>query len=277
MIKWIEVTGKTEQIAIDSGLEQLGLDRDDVSVEILERAKSGFLGIGATPAKVKMSYEVEEPKEDKVVIKEEPKEEKPVIKQEAKPEKVEEPIVSETVVETDSAKKKAEDTAQKEEKVAEIEEQDVEVAISDFLTGLLRHMESEAIFEASRKNEDSVQVVFQGENLGMLIGHRGETLDSIQQLTNFVVNRNRAKRVRVHVDVENYRAKREEALKRLAIKMAGKAVQHRKNMTLEPMNAYERHVIHEALQGYDDIVTYSKGTEPNRRTVIAYSKGKHTY
>lgn len=270
MTKWIEVTGKTEQIAIDSALEQLGLDRDDVSVEILERAKSGFLGIGAAPAKVKVSYEVDDPQDRMPVVEEAAKViEKPKATVEPQEETKEKPEVKLAEVE--------EEPAQTGEAEAMPEEVPVEEAISTFITGLLEKMGSVAVCDITHKEQWSYQVVLQGENLGMLIGHRGETLDAIQQLTNYAVNRNRAKRVRIHLDVENYRAKREESLKNLAQKMAGKAVKYQKNMTLEPMNAYERHVIHEALQGYQDVVTYSKGTEPNRRTVIAYTKGKHTY
>ncbi|MDF2838629.1 MAG: R-binding protein Jag, partial [Evtepia sp.] len=139
------------------------------------------------------------------------------------------------------------------------------------------HMEVKAEPHISPRDEGGYQVTLEGEKLGALIGHRGETLDSIQQLTNYSINRGRARRVRIHIDVENYRSKREEALQHLAQKVAGKVVKYRRNITLEPMNAYERHVIHEALQEYPDVVTYSTGTEPNRRTVVAYTKGKHSY
>ena len=110
--------------------------------------------------------------------------------------------------------------------------------------------------------------------MGALIGHRGETLDAIQQLTGYVVNRGRSHRVRVHVDAEGYRARREEALQRLAHKTAAKVVKYRRNITLEAMNAYERHVIHAALQDVAGVSTYSTGTEPNRRIVVAYSRYK---
>ena len=110
-----------------------------------------------------------------------------------------------------------------------------------------------------------------GKELGAIIGRRGETLDAIQQLTSYTVNRGQSKRVRIHVDAEGYRAKREESLQRLAVKVAGKVVKYRKNMTLEPMNAYERHVIHTALQDFKGVTTYSTGVEPNRRTVVAYA------
>ena len=123
-------------------------------------------------------------------------------------------------------------------------------------------------------DEGNYQVELVGEHLGGLIGRRGETLDAIQQLTSYAVNHGQSKRVRIHVDAEGYRAKREESLVRLARKVAGKVVKYRRNVTLEPMNAYERHVIHTALQDYPDVTTYSIGTEPNRRTVVAFSRGE---
>ena len=106
-----------------------------------------------------------------------------------------------------------------------------------------------------------------------LIGRRGETLDAIQQLTNYAVNSGRDKHLRIHVDAENYRAKREQSLESLANKVAGKVLKYRRSVTLEPMNAYERHVIHAALQDKEGVTTYSIGTEPNRRVVVAYERG----
>ena len=146
-------------------------------------------------------------------------------------------------------------------------------AIVKFQTGLFEHMGVAATPVVTREG-DTYQVVLEGENMGALIGHRGETLDAIQQLTGYAVNRGRGHRVRIHVDAEGYRARREESLNRLARKTAGKVVKYRRNMTLEAMNAYERHVIHTALQDYPGVTTYSTGTEPNRRTVVAYDPGK---
>ena len=140
-----------------------------------------------------------------------------------------------------------------------------------FLTGLLGHLQVEAAPEIFITNEGNYKVILQGKELGAIIGRRGETLDAIQQLTSYTVNRGQSKRVRIHVDAEGYRAKREESLQRLAVKVAGKVVKYRKNMTLEPMNAYERHVIHTALQDFKGVTTYSTGVEPNRRTVVAYA------
>ena len=271
MIKWIEATGKNEEAAIASALSQLGLDRDDVSVEVMERAKSGFLGLGGTPARVKVSYEApdevpptQETPVQEVPVKEVPVREVPVPK--------EAPPVQETLqpMEAVAPSREAEDEAARPAG-------DTPERIEAFLTGLLAQLDVEAVPRIEERAEGGYQVYLEGERLGALIGHRGETLDAIQQITNYSVNRSRAKRVRIHVDVENYRAKREESLRHLAEKVAGKVVKYRRNITLEPMNAYERHVIHEALQEYPDVITYSTGTEPNRRTVVAYTKGKHKY
>lgn len=275
MTKWIEATGKNEEAAIASALSQLGMERDDVSVEVLERAKSGFLGIGASPARIKVSYEIPDQEETHL-----PK--KIISEVVTRPVQKKEPIKKETPKETSSkenllAVSLEEKTITVSEEVIEEAEGEVEVKILSFLNGLLAQMEVKAEAHISPRNEGGYQVILEGEKLGALIGHRGETLDAIQQLTNYSINRGRARRVRIHIDVENYRSKREEALRNLANKVAGKVVKYRRNITLEPMNAYERHVIHEALQEYPDVVTYSTGTEPNRRTVVAYTKGKHSY
>jgi spoIIIJ-associated protein len=210
MNQWIETSGKTEEEAIQAALDQLGLDRDAVSVEILERAKSGFLGLGGTQAKVRVTYSAEV----------------------ARAERVEE-----------------------------------------FLAGLLSRMNSEAQPQVRETEEGNIAVELIGPRLGQLIGRRGETLDAIQQITNYAVNFGQEKRVRIQIDAENYREKREESLQHLAEKVAGKVSKYRKNVMLEPMNAYERHVIHAALQDWENIITYSTGTEPNRRIVVAFSKG----
>ena len=265
MLKYIESTGRTEEAAIEAALQKLGMDRDDVSVEVLERAKTGFLGIGACPAKVKVTYEApdEEPVEE-----ERPAQPAPAA-----------PVAKETLkaVHEAPAAPAAEEKAPAADKPAPAPVGDDERAqrIHAFLTGLLAHMGSDAVPSITLGEENTYEVELLGEHLGSLIGRRGETLDAIQQLTNYAVNHGQSHRVRVHVDAEGYRAKREESLTRLAQKVAGKVVKYRRNVTLEPMNAYERHVIHTALQDYPDVTTYSTGTEPNRRTVVAYSRGEH--
>ena len=251
MLKWIEATGRSEDAAVQNALAQLGLDRDSVSVEVLERAKSGFLGFGSAPAKVKVTYEV-------------PDEETPAPQPEPVPEKAV-PAAAPAAPAAEAAPAPAAQSG------------DVEERIRAFLSGLLAQMEVQADIVIAPRTENGILVTLEGQKLGALIGHRGETLDAIQQLTNYSVNRGRAHRVRVHIDAENYRAKREESLRRLAKKVAMKVVKYRRNITLEPMNAYERHVIHETLQDTPDVITYSTGTEPNRRTVVAYSRGKHAY
>ena len=290
MRKWIETTGRSEEDAIAAALFQLGLDRDDVSVEVIERAKSGFLGFGGNPAKVRVSYEV--PGEEEETPAAQAEEKAPV----AEPKPVEEAPKAAPVPKAEpkpaakpaAPKQEEKNTLQpgdevligKEEKkpapapVSELEPAAADdpkaMKIREFLEGLMEHLNVQATPDIYR-SETGYKVILQGHGLGAIIGRRGETLDAIQQLTNYSVNRGQSKRVRIHIDAEGYRAKREESLQRLAVKVAGKVVKYRKNMTLEPMNAYERHVIHAALQDYPNVTTYSTGVEPNRRTVVAYA------
>ena len=234
MIKTLEKSARTEELAIAEALKELGMDRDDVSVEILERAKSGFLGIGASPAVIRVSYEC--PDEEPEVV----------------------PAAVEAVV---------------EEAEAEIVDENPEYAqIRKFLTGLLERMGVKAEMEISPRANGGVNVNLTGISMGAIIGRRGETLDAIQHLTNYVVNKGSDKHLHISVDAECYRSKREESLTRLAEKMAEKAIKYKRSMALEPMNSYERHVIHTALQNYEGVTTSSTGVEPNRRVVVSYVK-----
>ena len=299
MIKFIDVTGKTEDEAIQSALAQLKMDRDDVSVEILERAKAGFLGIGSAPARVRVSYDDGKAEEVKPV-------EKPAA---PKPEKKVEPASAPKAVPMYAPEvlQKKEPRAAKEERSGRPAREDrrenrapraeraerpapqpkpiVDLGeechdekseqIRAFLKGLLEHMDSAAEVKVYESEKGRYKVFLEGEKLGALIGRRGETLDAIQQLTNYSINRGSEKnRVRVQVDAENYREKREQSLERLAEKVAGKVTKYRRNVTLEPMNAYERHVIHTALQNTPGVTTFSIGTEPNRRVVVSYDRTK---
>ena len=320
MEKFITATGKTIDLAIEAGLTQLGMDRDSVSVEILETPKSGFFGIGASPAKVKLTYEAPDepavpapalssasrskPKKSvpaktenaadapKVIAPAAAPVQRPAEQRAAKPAenrpaqekpkadksrqmRSEKPKSDKPRQPKPSAPKK--EAAPAEPKVyAPAEPGSMEERIEQFIKGLLEHMGSDAVPHAVKTADESYAVDLVGENLGILIGRRGETLDAIQHLANYAVNRGQNKRVRINVDAENYRLKREESLQRLAQKVAGKVTKYRRNITLEPMNAYERHVIHAALQDYPDVTTYSTGTEPNRRIVVAYSRYKNT-
>lgn len=235
MIKTLEKTGRTEDDAINAALAELGLDRDDVSVEILERAKSGFLGIGASPAVVRVSYEAED-----------------------EPAPAEETVVVETV--------------EVEVSAPVVDEPADYAAVRQFLTGLLDRMGVKANIAISARDNGGINVELSGSGMGAIIGRRGETLDAIQHLTNYAVNRGSDKHMHISVDAESYRAKREESLVRLAEKMAAKAIKYKRSMALEPMNSYERHVIHTALQDYEGVTTSSTGTEPNRRVVVSYEK-----
>lgn len=284
-MSYIDVTGKTEEEAIRKGLEQLGMDRDDVSVEILERAKSGFLGIGSSPARVRLTYGPEEAPvaEPAPIVKpvvKKPAEEKPAApaakpaapKAEDRParprnDRPARPPRTDRPQQTERPEKK--DIPAIDLPLCEDENAQRIVA---FVTGLLEHMDSVAQVKVYEVEKGRYKVILEGDKLGQLIGRRGETLDAIQQLTNYAVNTGSDKRIRIQMDAENYRAKREQSLESLAGKVAAKVAKYRRSVTLEPMNAYERHVIHAALQDVKGVTTYSIGTEPNRRVVVAYDR-----
>ncbi|HJB75924.1 RNA-binding cell elongation regulator Jag/EloR [uncultured Oscillibacter sp.] len=275
MREFIDVTGKTEEEAIQNALRQLGLDRDDVSVEILERAKSGFLGLGSCPAKVRVSYGPEEEEEAPAAPASEPQEERQ--EERPKPPKAEKkPRQERRPAETPAVpaeKAPAEPSAPVVDLGEEVDDEKAQ-AIRKFLSGLLEQMENTAEIHVYLLEKGRYKVILEGKNLGALIGRRGETLDAIQQLTSYAVNRSGSGRVRVQLDAENYREKREQSLQHLARKVAAKVTKYRRSVTLEPMNAYERHVIHTALQDVPYVTTYSTGTEPNRRVIVAYDREK---
>lgn len=251
MKKYLEKSGKTEDEALAAALRELGLDRDDVSVEIVERAKSGFLGIGASPAVVRVEYDVPD--------------EEPVKEAPAAP-----------VSEPQRAEKKAEKAAEPAAAPAVSTEpkytEGVKADTERFLRGLLERMGVKAEIEITDRDNGGILVNLSGPGMGAVIGRRGETLDAIQHLTNYAVNRGSDKRCHISVDAESYRAKREESLVHLAEKMAAKVVKYKRSMALEPMNSYERHVIHTALQNFEGVSTSSTGTEPNRRVVVSYER-----
>ena len=276
MEKTIVATGKTIDLAIEAALNQLGLDRDSVSVQVLCQAKPGFLGFGATPAKVEVTYEAPDlkpeapksalgsasrskPKTAPVVKKPEPpKAEAP----KAEP-KAEKPVAP-------KAEPKVEKPKAEPKVYAPAEPGSVEEKIETFLNGLLSGMGSTAVAHAVKQEGNTYFAELVGEDLGYLIGRRGDTLDAIQHLCNYSVNRGVEGHIRINVDAECYREKREDSLRRYAVKKAQQVLKAHRRTTLEPMNAYERHVIHASLQDMDRITTYSVGTEPNRRVVIEY-------
>ncbi len=312
MEKTLVATGKTIDLAIESALTKLGLDRDSVSVQVLQQAKTGFLGFGAQPAKVQVTYEApdEVPEKPKValssasrkpaapkapveapkpsVVPKAPEAPKPVQKAPEAP-KPEAPKPVEAEKEAPKAprperterpkgpkptkppREPREPREPKEPKVyAPAPEGSVEEKIEKFLKGLLEHMDSQAVPHCWKEDGNTYQVDLVGDDLGYLIGRRGDTLDAIQHLCNYAVNRDVDGHIRVNVDAESYREKREESLRRYARKKAQQVLKARRRTTLEPMNAYERHVIHAALQDMDNITTHSTGVEPNRCVVIEY-------
>lgn len=205
MIKVIEAKGDTIDAAIQNAIAQLGCERDDVSVEVINKPKSGFLGFGKEPAVIRATYQT-----------------------------------------SPGAKAR------------------------DFLEGLLIRFGAPAHIEVQEDLEEkTIHLELSGDNMGAVIGRRGDTLDAFQYLTSIVTNRGEEDRWRVTVDTENYRAKREAALVALAHKTASKALKYKKSVALEPMNPHERRIIHSALQEVEGVTTYSTGNEPNRKVIVA--------
>ena len=308
MEKTIITTGKTIELAVEAALAQLGLERDDITYQVLALPKAGFLGFGAQPAKVQVTYEAPDPVPEKVekpksalgsasrskpkaaapVKKPEPKVEAPKAEPvkpaapKAEPVKAAAPKVEKP--KAPKAEKKSEapkaPKAPKEPKpvkapaepktYAPAEPGSVEEKIETFIAGLLQHMDSTAVPHCVKADGNTYKVDLVGDDLGYLIGRRGDTLDAIQHLANYTINRDVEGRIRINVDAESYREKREDSLRRYARKKAQQVLKARRRTTLEPMNAYERHVIHAALQDMDNITTHSTGVEPNRRVVIEY-------
>ena len=284
-MSYIDVSGKTVEEALAKALAQLQMDRDDVSVRVLERAKSGFLGLGASPAVIRVTYGEEMEEAPTEPVRPEPiVEPKPAAPKAERPQRSERPAKQEKP--RAPKPEKAEPKPETEDKPAEVsasltpaplgeEVDDAKApAIRKVLTGLLEQMEVEAEVHVYQPEKGRYKVILEGKSLGALIGRRGETLDAIQQLTSYAVNRGGDRRCRIQLDAENYRERREQSLCRLAEKMAEKAVRYRRNVTMEPMNAYERHVIHTALQDTPHVTTYSTGVDPNRRVIIAYDRTK---
>ena len=296
MEKTIVTTGKTIDLAIEAALAQLGLDRDSVSVQVLAQAKAGFLGFGAAPAKVQVTYEAPDPKPEppkgalssasrsKPKVAAVPKPEAPKVEMpKVETPKVEAPKVEVPKVEKPKAEKpKAEAPKERKPKAPKAEAPaapkefapaapgSTEEKIEVFLKGLLEHMGSNAVPHAWKEDDNTYMVELTGDDLGYLIGRRGDTLDALQHLANYTINRGIDGHIRINVDAESYRRKREDSLRRYAQKKAQQVLKAHRRTTLEPMNAYERHVIHATLQDMDRITTYSVGTEPNRRVVIEY-------
>lgn len=275
-MKTIEMKAKTKEEAITLGLEQLGVSFEDVSIDILDEGHKGFLGLlGAKPAVVRLT--VKESSEDSEGLDDlllSLKGEKPEAKSvKAKAEKAKQNVKSGKTGAAKPAAPAAEKPAKpKKAPVVSDDGFDPEAKAVEFLSNVTRLMGVDVTIDTRRDDEGNVRVEMHGDVLGVLIGRRGETLDALQYLTSLFVNRGREGYTRVTLDTENYRAKREEALTRLANRMANRAVKTGRKVVLEPMNPYERRILHSALQKNENVSTHSEGEEPNRHVVITVNK-----
>ena len=273
----VESSAKTMEEAVTLGLEKLGASFADVKIEILEEGSKGFLGIGSKPVVVRLTVREDAEEADDVLssvaLEEAVKvpEKKPARKRSEKPAKKEEAPKAEKPAKKEEAPK-AEKPAKKEEAPAAqtvlCDPETAEGKAQSFLLDLTRLMGVNVTVNVRRDEEGNVRVDMFGDTLGILIGRRGETLDALQYLTSLHVNRGQEGYTRVTLDTENYRAKREEALRRLANRMANRAVKTGRKVVMEPMNPYERRILHSALQQNDAVTTHSEGEEPNRHVVI---------
>ncbi|RGF75264.1 protein jag [Ruminococcus sp. AF31-14BH] len=271
----IRVSAKTVDDAITEALIQLGVTSDRLEYEVIEKGSAGFLGIGMKQAVIEARRKPE-PKEEKV---EEPVVEEPV---RVEPKKVEvvQPQKAAAEKKADEPQKAAFEKAvekevkeevKKETKLVEVQPQTIK-AVEDFLKNTMKAMDMEVELKTEIDQDGALCVDMSGEHMGILIGKRGQTLDSLQYLANRVANKHQEGYVRVKLDTENYRARREETLRHLAKNIAHKVKRNRRPVALEPMNPYERRIIHSALQSDPYVMTHSEGEEPFRKVVITLKK-----
>ena len=280
----VEATGKTIEDAVRSGLVQLGLTRDEVTVEVLSEPKSGFLGIGSKPAVVRVTAKEEAEhvlqRQQEDVRKAEEAEKQAADAAgiaEAEPPCPEEPVSAPAESEIDHPTDGAKDSVaaspadeaadQKEDFTAE----EAAAKAREFLQEVLKNMGMQVVIEKMIK-PDKIILHLHGKNLGILIGKHGQTLDALQYLTNLTTNQGKETRHFIMLDVENYRHRREETLKQLALRLSGRVKKKGDRVVLEPMNGYERKIIHVALQDADHVRTESEGQDPYRHVVIYYAE-----
>lgn len=266
----IRVSAKTVDDAITEALIQLGVTSDRLEYEVIEKGSAGFLGIGMKQAVIEARRKPE-PKEEKVEepVRVEPKKVEAVQPQKAAAEKkADEPqkVAFEKAVE-----KEVKEEVKKETKLVEVQPQTIK-AVEDFLKNTMKAMDMEVELKTEIDQDGALCVDMSGEHMGILIGKRGQTLDSLQYLANRVANKHQEGYVRVKLDTENYRARREETLRHLAKNIAHKVKRNRRPVALEPMNPYERRIIHSALQSDPYVMTHSEGEEPFRKVVITLKK-----
>ena len=261
-MEYITVSAKTLDDAITEALIQLGVTSDQLEYEVIEKGSAGFLGIGMKQAVIKARRKVVEEPEAEIV--EDVKSEPAVMKKE-EPKTVKKEIAKKETIKKETVKK---EPAKKEADLAKVESQTIE-ACEKFIYDVLKAMDMTDVKVTSVVDEEgALSIDMEGSNMGILIGKRGQTLDSLQYLTNRVANKMQEGYVRVKLDTEDYRRRRKETLENLANNIASKVKRTRRTVSLEPMNPYERRIIHSALQGDPAVSTHSEGEEPYRRVVV---------
>lgn len=261
-MEYITVSAKTLDDAITEALIQLGVTSDQLEYEVIEKGSVGFLGIGMKQAVIKARRKAVEEPEAEIV--EDVKSEPAVMKKE-EPKTVKKEIAKKETIKKETVKK---EPAKKEADLANVESQTIE-ACEKFIYDVLKAMDMTDVKVTSVVDEEgALSIDMEGSNMGILIGKRGQTLDSLQYLTNRVANKMQEGYVRVKLDTEDYRRRRKETLENLAKNIASKVKRTRRTVSLEPMNPYERRIIHSALQGDPAVSTHSEGEEPYRRVVV---------
>ena len=262
-MEFIDVSAKTIEDAIAKGVAQLAAEGQElVETKVLEQPSNGFLGIGRKPAVVRLFFtavaktatqeEVANAEEQSVAVASEPV------------------ATSETEVQ-DTAVEASEDEKPSKKELSKEDQQEIAEKGKQFLDDMFTQMGLTVVIE-KMMTKDKITFQVHGEDLGILIGKHGQTLDAIQYLTNLVAHKDVSGHCHIVVDVENYRSRREETLVNLAKRLASKVKRNRQKVSLEPMNAFERKIIHTALQGDKNVVTNSEGDEPFRHVVITYKK-----
>ncbi len=288
----IRVSAKTLDDAITEALIQLGVTSDRLEYNVIEKGSAGFLGIGMKQAVIEAWKKEDKEEEEFLKAVEETIRETPVKEYFAKEDNVKEDDVKEHQAEEAAKKEEAvrEEKTEKEEASANAKEEKSEPVsvkekellakvedetiryVEQFVKDTLKAMDMDVEITSSIDKDGALYVDMKGENMGILIGKRGQTLDSLQYLANRVANKHQSGYVRVKLDTENYRARREETLKHLAKNIAHKVKRNRRPVILEPMNPYERRIIHSTLQSDPYVTTHSEGEEPYRKVVVTLKR-----
>ena len=264
---YIQVSAKTVEDAVLEAAMKLATTREHLEYEVIEKGSAGFLGFGAKPAVIKARALTDEEIEKN---EKQPEPVKEVVKQEAKKE-IKKEVKKEEPVKAPKVEKAEEPAPVKKEAVS-----GKEISAEDFLKDVFKAMDMVVEIKVTEnKEEKTMDIELSGEDMGVLIGKRGQTLDSLQYLVSLVVNKYSDEYIRVKIDTENYRERRKETLENLARNIAYKVKRTRKTVSLEPMNPYERRVIHSALQNDRYVTTHSEGEEPYRRVVVTLKDNHH--